>query len=58
VTFECKLDDGVFQSCTSPHTVRVKKGKHSLAVRAKDAAGNFDPTPATDGWKVKKRKKK
>ncbi len=57
-TFECKLDDGPFQPCTSPHTVKVKKGKHSFQVRAKDAAGNVDGSPASDDWKVKKRKKK
>jgi hypothetical protein len=56
-TFECKLDDGAFQSCSSPRNVKVKKGKHSFQVRATDAAGNIDPTPATDTWKVKKPKK-
>jgi len=57
-TFECKLDDGAFQPCTSPRGVKVKRGKHSFQVRAKDAAGNVDPTPAEQSWKVKKKKKK
>jgi len=57
-TFECKLDDGSFQSCTSPHDVKVGKGKHTFEVRAKDAAGNVDPTPAQQSWTVKKKKKK
>jgi hypothetical protein len=52
-SFECKLEP-----CTSPRDVKVKKGKHSFAVRATDAAGNVDPTPATQSWKVKKKKKK
>ena len=56
-TFECKLDDGGFESCASPLTEKVKRGKHTLEVRARDAAGNVDPTPATDDWKVKKKKK-
>jgi hypothetical protein len=56
--FECSLDGGAFGSCTSPHTVRVKKGKHSFAVRSADAAGNVDASPATLSWKVKKKKKK
>ena len=56
-TFECKLDNGPFQPCTSPHDVKVKKGKHTFEVRAKDAAGNVDGSPATDSWKVKKKKK-
>jgi len=57
-TFECKLDDGSFEPCSSPKEYKVKKGKHTFAVRAKDGAGNLDPTPATDSWKVKKRRKK
>ncbi len=55
-TFECSLDNRAFATCTSPHTVKVKKGKHSFAVRAKDQAGETDPTPATDSWKRKKKK--
>ena len=56
--FECSLDGGAFASCTSPHTVKVKRGKHTFSVRAVDAGGNADGTPATDDWKVKKSKKK
>jgi hypothetical protein len=37
--------------------VKVKKGKHTFQVRATDAAGNIDPTPASDAWKVKKKGK-
>jgi hypothetical protein len=58
VGFQCSLDGAAFTPCTSIHTVKVKKGKHTFAVRAIDQAGNVDPTPATDGWKVKKKKKK
>jgi hypothetical protein len=56
-TFECSLDGGAFTSCTSPDTLKVKTGKHSFAVRSRDAAGNLDGSPATDDWKVKKKKK-
>jgi hypothetical protein len=56
-TFECSLDGGVFAPCTSPYTLKVKKGKHSFQVRAKDVTGNVDASPATDDWKVKKKKK-
>jgi CSLREA domain-containing protein len=58
-TFACQLDgQETFKPCTSPTTVKVKKGKHTFEVVATDAAGNADPTPARDTWKVKKKKKK
>ena len=47
-----------FAACTSPFQDKVKKGRHHFEVRAVDAAGNVDPTPATYDWKVKKKKKK
>jgi len=58
-TFECRLDDDFgFGPCNSPVTVKVDKGKHTFQVRAMDAAGNVDPTPASDGWRVKKKRKR
>lgn len=57
-SFDCSLDGGPFVPCSSPHAVKVKRGKHSFAVRASDAGGNVDGTPANDDWKVKKRKRK
>ena len=57
-SFQCSLDGGAFGSCASPFTVKVRKGKHEFEVRAVDAAGNIDPTPASDTWKVKKKKRK
>jgi hypothetical protein len=56
--FQCKVDDDAFAPCTSPFTVKVRKGKHNFQVRATDQAGNVDPTPASYDWKVKKKKKK
>jgi Ca2+-binding RTX toxin-like protein len=55
-TFQCKLDDDPFAACSSPFEDKVKKGKHHFEVRAVDAVGNVDPTPATYDWKVKKPK--
>jgi hypothetical protein len=56
-SFQCSLDSGAFASCTSPHKVKVRKGKHHFEVQAIDQAGNAG-TPATDDWKVKKQRKK
>jgi hypothetical protein len=57
-TFECSLDGGAFASCTSPTSLKVKKGKHIFQVRSVDPAGNIDASAATDQWKVKKKRKK
>ncbi len=57
-SFECRLDAAAFEPCSSPKHYRVGKGKHSFEVRATDAAGNTDPTPATRSWKVKKKKRR
>jgi hypothetical protein len=56
-TFECSVDDATFTLCTAPLELKVEKGKHGFEVRATDAAGNVDPTPASQSWKVKKKKK-
>jgi hypothetical protein len=55
-TFQCSLDGAPFAACASPYTVKVKKGQHSFAVRALDAAGHVG-SPATASWRFKKAKK-
>ena len=59
-TFHCSVDGGTFTSCTSPHsTSKLARGKtHTFAVRAVDAAGNVDPTPASRSFVVKERGKR
>jgi uncharacterized protein (TIGR03382 family) len=58
VTYECSLDGAAaFTACTDPATFEgLALGEHTLQVRARDAAGNVDPTPATASWTVVPRK--
>jgi hypothetical protein len=52
--FQCRLDAAAFAACTSPVGYSaLASGTHSFAVRAIDAAGNVDPTPAGYSWRVK-----
>ncbi|NUT55306.1 MAG: hypothetical protein HOQ03_04900, partial [Thermoleophilia bacterium] len=51
--FECRLDGGSWAACTSPASYTgLAEAAHSFDVRAKDAAGNVDATPATHAWTV------
>jgi hypothetical protein len=52
--FECKLDRGRWLRCRSPKAYRgLRKGVHVFRVRARDAAGNADPTPAARSWRIR-----
>jgi hypothetical protein len=55
-TFACSLNGKSFAPCSSPLTVKAKSGKNRFEVRATDAAGNADSTPATHSWKLKRRR--
>jgi len=49
--FECSLNGGVFTACANPASFSgLPGGNLTLAVRAQDAAGNVDATPATYTW--------
>ena len=51
--FQCKVDSSAYASCSSPTTTaRLTEGSHSFHVRATDAAGNPDPTPASRSFTV------
>ena len=55
VTYECRLDSttAAFSACPADYTINdLSDGAHTLDVRAKDAAGNVDPTPAHYEWDV------
>ncbi|GAB3680883.1 hypothetical protein [Angustibacter aerolatus] len=53
-TFECSLDGAAFTACTVPTTFSgLAAGTHVVDVRATDAAGNVDVTPARWSWTVR-----
>ncbi|MEK6276802.1 MAG: hypothetical protein AABM29_02160 [Actinomycetota bacterium] len=52
-TFKCKRDKRAFKPCTSPKKLKnLDLGRHRFRVKATDAAGNTDPTPAKRRWRV------
>lgn len=51
--FDCAIDGPAFKPCGSPASYsRLANGFHAFAVRARDGAGDVDPTPATRIWAV------
>jgi subtilisin-like proprotein convertase family protein len=55
VAFQCRLDSKAWASCTSPRTYRrLSVGQHQVRVRATDAAGNRDASPATWQWRIRR----
>jgi hypothetical protein len=53
LTFECKLDAGTYAVCTTPKAyTALATGPHTFSVRAKDAAGNVDQSPASYSWTI------
>jgi hypothetical protein len=57
-SFLCQIDDKGFAPCVGFAKYKLKLGKHVFAVKALDAIGREDPTPATRKFKVKPRGKK
>jgi uncharacterized delta-60 repeat protein len=55
-SFECRVDAAAFGPCSGPgqtHTTApLADGTHTFRVRATDAAGNVDPTPAVRTFTV------
>ena len=53
-SFECALDnEEEWEACTSRKSYSgLSLGSHQFWVRATDAAGNVDPTPATRSWTI------
>ncbi|MBX3055537.1 MAG: right-handed parallel beta-helix repeat-containing protein [Anaerolineae bacterium] len=52
-TFQCSLDGAPFTACTSPASyTNLALGAHEFRVRATDAEGNVEPTPAGHIWTI------
>jgi hypothetical protein len=52
-TFQCQLDGSNYAACTSPQGYAgLAEGTHSFSVKATDAIGNVDPTPASYSWTI------
>lgn len=53
-SFECRLDRGKFAPCKANYRSRnLNLGRHTLFVRATDAAGNTDATPVAKKFKLR-----
>jgi hypothetical protein len=51
--FECALDGSAWLACGSPlNLAALKSGAHTFRVRAIDAQGNVDDTPAVWNWTI------
>jgi Ca2+-binding RTX toxin-like protein len=54
LTYECKINIRPFERCVSPYLITgFSPGFFTFQVRAIDAAGNVDPTPATYSWEIR-----
>ncbi|MGH2724087.1 MAG: Ig-like domain-containing protein [Actinomycetota bacterium] len=51
-TFQCSFDGAAFANCASPRSYNLSDGDHTFRVRAEDAVGNIDPTPAVHEWTI------
>jgi MYXO-CTERM domain-containing protein len=52
-TFQCSIDGSAFVACPKAlATAALANGSHTLQVRAVDAAGNTDATPASYTWTI------
>jgi hypothetical protein len=50
-SFACSIDGGSYGACSSPYSVRLTRGRHTIDVRA-TLDGRIDPTPARATFKI------
>jgi Subtilase family len=55
VAFACKIDSGFLRFCKPRLVRRFSLGKHVVSVKARDAAGNVDRSPAIFRFRVERR---
>jgi hypothetical protein len=53
VTFECAIDGGPFTVCASPATFKLRRGRHTIQVRA-IAGSTADGTPASRSFRIRR----
>ncbi|HXV06046.1 MAG TPA: S8 family serine peptidase [Solirubrobacterales bacterium] len=53
-SFACRVDRGPWRACGGRLVRHFKVGSHIVRVKATDAAGNVDPTPAVFRFRVKR----
>jgi hypothetical protein len=52
-TFECRVDGGAWDDCTTPHTTDpLGDGTHTFLARAVSPGGAVDPEPASQTWTI------
>jgi hypothetical protein len=53
VRYRCSLDGRRFADCRSPYRLgKLRPGRHTLRIRATDAAGNVERRPAAVSWRA------
>jgi hypothetical protein len=58
VRFACSIDGGPFLACSNPFlTPKLRRGAHEVLVRATDALGNADPTPAAFEFRILRKRR-
>jgi hypothetical protein len=53
-SFVCKIDRGLLRFCRPRIVRRFEPGRHTVQVKARDAAGNVDRSPAVFHFRVKR----